>query len=384
MLWKTLLPLYLTEFFMRSMFVLPIWILFFQSRGLTLVDIGFVSTGTYIASVLLEYPSGIFADRYGRKNSLLIAIAFSVLSFLVEIYSFSVTGFFVSALLNGASWAFTSGAREALIFDLLKSVKSHKLNSVILGRLDAVGAIGSVVSVALGSVFYKTSAVLPYWLTIISAVLGFLSLLFLKEPKYSSGRAGLFSHFKEGVLLVFSTPVIKSLLLLYVPLFFFEEAWYNASQPILVGLSLPVVMLGLYSSFKILFSAIGGLFLPLLLKRFSHFSLFAFIVILEASSWLFLGSDSLFFVIIFSYVLLLIHQLWVYVDGDAIHKHIPSRLRASVLSGRQTVLSILFVFNPWLMGWLVNTFPRSSLFGIFAGIVLVLGAFVLFIRRRLF
>ena len=62
-------PLYLSSLFLGFNFILPLWILFFQSRGLNLAEIGFVATGIYLASVLLEYPTGIFADNELNPSS---------------------------------------------------------------------------------------------------------------------------------------------------------------------------------------------------------------------------------------------------------------------------------------------------------------------------
>src|SRR3989338_6186304 len=118
-------------------FFLPIWILFFQSRGLGITEIGFVSSGVYLASVLLEYPSGIFADKYGRKLSLAISTILMCVVYLLEVTSYSLLQFYIAALLTGCAWAFTSGAREALIYDTLKEKGLEKENSKVLGNLDA-------------------------------------------------------------------------------------------------------------------------------------------------------------------------------------------------------------------------------------------------------
>ncbi|MDP6293878.1 MAG: MFS transporter, partial [Candidatus Woesearchaeota archaeon] len=64
--------MYVASFFVGFTFVTPIWILFFQLRGLSLAEIGFTATGTYLVNFLLEYPAGIYADRYGRKKACIV------------------------------------------------------------------------------------------------------------------------------------------------------------------------------------------------------------------------------------------------------------------------------------------------------------------------
>jgi len=340
-------------------------------------------SGTYLASVLLEYPTGIFADKYGRKLSLLIASMIYIISLVVDVTAYSTLQFFIGAFLTGASWAFTSGAKEALIYDTLKERKLEKFNSKVLGSLDAIGAVGGIIAALIGSWVFRINETLPYWLSIGTSGLAFIFLFWIKEPKYKEeGQIiEVFKQFKEGLKLSLKNPVLQSLFLLCVPLFFFEEAWYNAHQPILVGLGLPVILLGAYQAVKTIIMAIAGIALPKLLDKFNHKVLLITIIFLEAVTWIILGTHSLHAIIIFSYILLLIHMLWNYVDADIIHDHIKSHVRATTLSARQMLISIIWIFNPWFMGYLMNTFSRTTLFPIFGLIVLLVGM-TLFLSRK--
>ncbi|MBL7147354.1 MAG: MFS transporter [Nanoarchaeota archaeon] len=379
-------PLYAGEFFRSLSFFVPIWILFFQARGLSLAEIGFVATGTYLASVLLEYPSGIFADKYGRKLSIISSIFLSAVALIIEVTAYSTTQFFIGALFIGASFAFSSGAREALIYDSLKEKKLEKFNSKVLGSLDTLGAVGGILASLLGSIFFTLNNILPYWLTITAYGLGLFFFIFIREPKYKNNGEVIdtLKNFKEGLKLVWKNPVLKSLLLIYIPLFFFEEAWYNAQQPILVGLGLPILFLGTYQAAKTIFFAIGGVTLPKLLDKFSHKTLLLSIIIIEFLVWIILGMNNLYAVIIFAYILILLHQLWNYVDADIIHDHISSHVRATTLSARQMLISLIWIFNPWVMGYLVNTFNRNILFPIFGFIILIAALSIFLSRKRYF
>lgn len=381
---KHLWPLYIAEFFRSLSFFVPIWILFFQSRGLDLADVGFVATGIYLASVILEYPSGIFADKFGRKTSVMVAIIMSCIALVLEVTAYSTIQFFIGALFIGASFAFTSGAKEALIYDTLKDLKLQRYNSKVLGILDTIGAVGAILSSLLGSFLYDIQGTLPYFLTITAYIIALIFITFLREPKYKKDGEIIdtLKNFKDGLKIVWNNPVLKSLLLLYIPLFFFEEAWHNAKQPILLGLGMPLVLLGAYHATQQIISGIGGMTLPKLLDKFNHKTLLLGIILFEAFIWFVLGSNSLIPVIIFSYMLMIIHQLWNYVDADIIHNHISSHVRATTLSARQMLISLIWVFNPWLMGALVDTFDRNILFPVFGGLVLFVGLFVFLWRKN--
>lgn len=383
---KFLWPIFLMKFFVNAKFYIPIWILFFQSRGLNFTEIGFVISGVYFSSFIFEYPTGIFADKYGRKLSLFMFLFLSIISFFIELQAYSVTQFFIASILIGCALSFSSGALEAMIYDSLKERKLEKKNSSTLGFIDSISSIGAIASPFLGSFLFLVKDTLPYWMTIISYCLAVFALIFFKEPKYKEKNKNVetLKNFKEGLRLALKNPVLKSLLLLYLPLFFFEESWYTTEQPYLIQLGLPIILLGTYEAFRTLFFALGGVFLPKLLNKFRHRTLLFGIVILESIVWLTLGSNNLYLVIIFSYILILLHQFWNYVDADIIHEHISSQVRATTLSARQMIIDALFVFNPWMMGYLVNSIDRTILYPIFGLIILVVALIAFFSRRKYF
>lgn len=381
---KFLWPLYISWFSAGFSFIAPIWILFFQSRGLTLADIGFIATATYLGSVLFEYPTGIFADKYGRKLSLIISLLLMIIVLLLEATAYSKIQFFIAAFLCGVSWAFTSGALQALIYDKLKENKLEKLNSKVTGLMDTIGFTGLFISSLTGALIFTYDATYPYWLSILFYGIALVSLLFFKEAKYNPRNKtnDTFKQFKAGFKLIFNKPVLFSLLLLYFSLFLFEDAWYNSNQKLLVDIGLPVVFLGVYASAIMFSRIIGGIYLPKLVEKIDYKKLIVVTIILEAITFMILGTNFLYFVIASAIILGLLHPFWNYIDAHIIHEHIPSNIRATVLSARQMIISLVWVPIPWLMGYLVNTFDKQSLFLTFGIIILISGLFVFFIRKN--
>ena len=70
---KSLRLFFISEFFGSIIFFETIWILFYQAKGLNATHIGLVISAVYLTSFLFEYPSGIFADKYGRKASIILS-----------------------------------------------------------------------------------------------------------------------------------------------------------------------------------------------------------------------------------------------------------------------------------------------------------------------
>ncbi len=95
-------------------------VLLLQSRGFTLLQVG-LYLGVYSLSVaLLEVPSGILADTWGRKRTALLAYTLLIAGHLVLIGAFSAPLLLVWAILYGTGRALVSGALEAWFVDAVE------------------------------------------------------------------------------------------------------------------------------------------------------------------------------------------------------------------------------------------------------------------------
>ena len=56
-------------------FFTPVIVVFFQNQGLSMTQVMVLQTAFAVAVVVLEIPSGFFADRVGRRPSLFIGAA---------------------------------------------------------------------------------------------------------------------------------------------------------------------------------------------------------------------------------------------------------------------------------------------------------------------
>ena len=63
---------YLFVFLSGTSFSEAIWMLYLTFRGMSLVQIGFIEAVFHVTSLPMEVPTGIIADRFGRKTSRLL------------------------------------------------------------------------------------------------------------------------------------------------------------------------------------------------------------------------------------------------------------------------------------------------------------------------
>ena len=102
------------------------WVALLAMRGFSLLEIGMLESIFHIVSCLFEIPSGVAADVFGRKKTMVLSQLASLLSSVMMILSkdFCTTAFAIG--LSALSYNLASGTREALAYDSLKLAGKEK------------------------------------------------------------------------------------------------------------------------------------------------------------------------------------------------------------------------------------------------------------------
>lgn len=97
------------------------WVALLAARGFSLAQIGIAEGVFHVASFLFELPSGVIADVFGRKRSMILSQGMFLLSAALMILSRGLAGVCLSLVFGAWGYNFASGTREALAYDTLKS-----------------------------------------------------------------------------------------------------------------------------------------------------------------------------------------------------------------------------------------------------------------------
>ncbi len=155
----------------------PFLVLFFRQGGLTFLEIGFLYSIRDLATNVLEIPSGVYADAFGRRRSMIMSFLAYIISFIIF---FLHPNFFIYALamlLFAAGEAFRTGTHKALILEYLKLKDMQNLKVAYYGRTRAASQLGSALNslLAAGLVFYTgnyryvfIASTIPYLLDLIN------------------------------------------------------------------------------------------------------------------------------------------------------------------------------------------------------------------------
>lgn len=175
----------LLQFFYYFNFFWLIQNVYFLQNGITFSQLS-ILLGILSGTILLfEIPSGILADKFGRKAIIVIG----KFSFLLGIISFiflnNFSGFILGMFLWGIHESFISGAQEALVFDNLKSNGQEILFKKILAIATVSREIGLGIGVLIAGAITHLSLNYNLIGSIIIAVLCLITAMALPKAPVS-------------------------------------------------------------------------------------------------------------------------------------------------------------------------------------------------------
>lgn len=169
----------------------PILVIFqMQEVGLSLTQV-MVGESIFAATIVLfEVPSGVFADRVGRKRTLLAGSVFIIIGIIIFAFAASFAQIIASQVFFGIGIAFRSGADSALLFDSLKALNREAEYQQVLGRYQTISYLTAVpMNIAGGLIAAWFGFRLTILLTGVFVALNFVNFLLLTEaPVQEEGK----------------------------------------------------------------------------------------------------------------------------------------------------------------------------------------------------
>ncbi|MFI1484186.1 MFS transporter [Streptomyces sp. NPDC020747] len=132
----------------------PVYALLFSDTGLTVWQISSLFCLWALTGVLLEIPSGAWADAVSRRLLLWFGPLLTATGFALWVFAPSYWAFALGFVLWGAKGALGSGALEALVYEELDRLGAADRYGAVMGRARAAGLVAVMASMPLaGPVF---------------------------------------------------------------------------------------------------------------------------------------------------------------------------------------------------------------------------------------
>ena len=331
-----------------------IWVVYLlEEHGVTLGEV-LLFEALWAGTVLLvEVPSGILADRFGRKRILLVAG-------FVSLAGFTLFGLGAGLVLLAAYAAFGitdaafSGADSALLYDTLEPLDRTDEFEPRLGRLNGLLMAGFAGMTIAGSLMVRwTSLSFPI---LLSAALTLPSLLIMwriAEPGARGGRAGIRAIGGQALRRLVTTRSMWSVVLLQTVVVMSIILMATLQQPILLRHGAPIWSLGVFIAAQMLVAAAGSWISGPVGERLGLRALFLAAPLASALALLAGASGQAWTYALFIFPAAGFHLVFTHTSGF-LARRVTDRERATVISLASMASSATSVAVTPLLGLLVD------------------------------
>jgi len=363
--WGNVTKLAMAYFFATLYLYIPVGTLYLQGKNLNYVQINSL-WGVIVGTMFLtEVPTGVIADRLGRKRSINVALALQVLGEVVYIFADSYWPFALAAMIGGLGFAFGSGSLEALVYDSLKTRGREDEMNKAMGFISSAQRLANLLAFAVGGLLVvnltQERFVLAIAVTACAVAVGWLVSLTLKDPPIELKLGESDSSLKllvDGVKTLRNDKQFRGLVLLALATIPFSDYLLNLYQPRFVNVGVPPIWLGLALALASGISIFGARYAYWLEERLGT----------KASLLLATGLPGVLYLV----MAVVVHPVFTVlafctlyssmslkgpIFSGHLNKHIESKNRATVLS----LISMFSGIYEALMGLLIGRIGDFSL-----------------------
>ncbi|MEK6760305.1 MAG: MFS transporter [Nanoarchaeota archaeon] len=376
-IWKFYAYKFVHNFHFFAGILVPFFTIF---GGINFVQIMILQAIFTISIFLLEIPTGVLADKFGRKISLALAGFIGMIGFLIYASYPNFWAFAMGEFTLATSASLISGADQSLFYDSLREIRKEKTSKKLFGRLNSIGLFGLMIAAPIGSLLalhfgFRTVMLL---MSIPMLLTAFIALTF-KEPeigrKLSKGRSYT-KILSRGITYFKNHKTLRIMAFDYVSISVFAFFLIWVYQLKLQSLGVEIGIFGFVHSALVLVQII-------VLNTFISFEKLVngkrryllFSAILTGFGFILIALASTFFVAFFGIMIVgafgLTRRL---IFQNYINKHVNSSERATVLS----TVSMLYMFSMTIMNVVLGYFVEINMtYTLFAlGLIIIaLGIF---------
>lgn len=179
---RNYLILCMIAFLQGFVFYGPVATIYRQSRGISIYEIFLIESIFMVLMVAFEIPWGWFADRFGYKKTLVLALSANFIARIVFYCAFSFEFFLLERILVAISISGVSGCDTALLYNSVEKEHSERA----FGRYYSLSTLGFLLATTASTFIIPISLDLTAALTIIPYGLSAAAALLLKEVKGES------------------------------------------------------------------------------------------------------------------------------------------------------------------------------------------------------
>lgn len=379
---KNISKMYLFMILRNLVFFVPVCVLFWQENNLSMTQIMILQSIYAITTVILEIPTGYFADIYGRKKSLIYAAMSVFMAIIVYSIATNFYMFLIGEIIFAISAALLSGANEAFVYDTLVDLKKENEYKKIWGHTIFLSMMAIAIANIAGGFIGQINLRATFY-----AMLPFLALMIplaysLKEPKRH--KLIFEKNYVNELLKIIKYTLVENKklkwLIIYGGIAFgFNQAILWFYQPYFSLSGLNILHFGfIFASFQVvagIFSKYAHIIEEKLKEKYSLFMLFFFI----GASYILMSNFVYWFSFTFGFLNQFIRGFQKVVMADYINKLTESRTRATVLSTYNMFKMLAYAIIIPFAGWIADFYSLLQALTVLGTSTFVIGIIMIFI-----
>src|SRR2546428_7480022 len=192
----------------------PVRVLFAQSHGASLAIIGAMASAYLVSNFIFQYPSGWLADRWGRKQVMILGLFIQAILSLIYLLITDPILFVVLRFVEGIAAAALLPSARAMIIDIVPPEQQGEAYGIFNAFFNAGFLIGPGLGGLLATTGYASAFIGAALFRIVAIVLGIFMIPAVRKGTSSTSRneeAGPAISYRA----LFALPVVGSYILAF-------------------------------------------------------------------------------------------------------------------------------------------------------------------------
>lgn len=224
-----------------------------------MIDIGVFQALVNISDCISQIPSGLFADKFGKKKSLIVGQILLAFFYLILLSSRGYMWIGIAHILQGVGFTFIAGADESLLYESVQEKSGEQTNrfTQYIGRYAAIATLSQAIAMGLGGFLQLVSWNLVFGLSFLFKMISIIQTLFLKESKISETNAKEHKSLLKESFVYLSSNKAMLFYIISVGMFLgISSTYYWFSQDMLEGYNYKVYQISVIFAVESLISVV--------------------------------------------------------------------------------------------------------------------------------
>ncbi len=366
-------------------FSVPVMVLFWQENGLSLTEVMVLQSLFAIATVILEIPSGYFADIRGRKQTLVISGSGVFAGISVYSMGHGFYDFLVAEMIFAVGVSLLSGTMSAMVYDTLKNLEREDAYRKVWGN----GRFWGMLSLAAANIMGGLIAEVELRYTLYASIpfFGLLVPLTLSMNEPRRHRLIVEKGYTRELLKVIRVALIGNAklrwLIIYSGIVFaFNQSALWLYQPYFKLTGLNVAYFGfVFACFQVV-AALSARYAHEVDRVIGRRHALSMLIFLLSASYFLMSSFMFRFSFLFCFLQQFVRGFKSVVITDYVNQLSASDTRATILSMETFVGRLCYAAIIPFVGWIADVYTLTQALSVLAVSAAICGTIILACLRR--